>query len=528
MHARSQLGRPLRSWVGALLFLASWWCAVAATAAASHHSPPLVSQTAPNKVTITSGGGAATGDALADLLRGRTYVPKDPVNDDGSRLLRDLLKGPGPKGPGTVDVEVTRVLPWKSIAKGIGRSLPIISTAIAIQDILDDLRCRGWEGQWQCDDGQNTLTFSCWQPVAGGYTSPKCYPTAERAMTGLVQELNDAGVGDVAGGCNAVDTIWTSVEPRGSQTATYKELTVRGIRYMNVCPSGVSTSEISSNGWTQVNGAKPPVVACPAYTNSSGTTVPAGEAPDRDGKCDTGNMTSKSADDVANKTEQHGDKTKAGGAVGDLDRGGIGMDLDETAPPSITGPGSVPGVTTTSTTQKPDGSTTTTTTTTDYPFTYIPGGYEWTERTTSNSSDGTTTTTGSSGTPGTGNSGSGTGTKIETCGLPWTPPCKIDEAGTPPPDTKNPAADAQEALSEWSTCLLSPSTCFPALPSLNWTFTLPTSCGVIDIAAFAPYLTGIDICQFQPMFHDLMSVAWIAAGLLGALGLVFRDATGGN
>jgi len=130
--------------------------------------------------------------------------------------------------------------------------------------------------------------------------------------------------------------------------------------------------------------------------------------------------------------------------------------------------------------------------------------------------------------PGAQPGGSSTTVEVETCGLPSTAPCKIDESGTPPPPTVDPTADAAGAFQAMKACVLTPSSCLPALPSLNWAFTFPTGCGVIPTPAFSPWLEGIDLCPYQPTIHDLMSLVWVVGGLFGALRMVFNDSTSGG
>lgn len=108
------------------------------------------------------------------------------------------------------------------------------------------------------------------------------------------------------------------------------------------------------------------------------------------------------------------------------------------------------------------------------------------------------------------------------CGLPGTPPCKIDESGTPTgeavagPEAIDPVVDQLES------CISNPASCLPALPSLSWNFALPTNCSAIPTPAFSPALEEIDVCAFQPTIHDLMSVVWMLGGLFGAIGLFWR------
>lgn len=114
----------------------------------------------------------------------------------------------------------------------------------------------------------------------------------------------------------------------------------------------------------------------------------------------------------------------------------------------------------------------------------------------------------------------------KTCGMPGAPPCVIDESGMPTKNdvdiamSKNPSG-IQKDIDD---LIKNPAAFFPKLPDLNWSFALPTGCAIISIAAFAPFLTGIDICKFQPIFHDLMSVVWMLGGLFGAISLFMRNA----
>lgn len=112
-----------------------------------------------------------------------------------------------------------------------------------------------------------------------------------------------------------------------------------------------------------------------------------------------------------------------------------------------------------------------------------------------------------------------------TCGLPDTPACKIDETGMPTGgdvDSKmnKKPSDIQKDIDD---IVKNPKNFFPPFPALNWAFTLPTGCAVIPLPAFAPMLTGIDICQFKPMFHDIMGLVWTLGGLFGAISLFMKN-----
>lgn len=112
---------------------------------------------------------------------------------------------------------------------------------------------------------------------------------------------------------------------------------------------------------------------------------------------------------------------------------------------------------------------------------------------------------------------------IETCGLPGKPPCKIDETGTPEADESYEVEPIFRSLKQ---CLENPTSCFPAFPDLSWSFSVPSGCAPIPVHGFNGYINSIDICPFQSVFHDLMSMIWVAAGLFGASAMLFRDSQG--
>lgn len=186
-----------------------------------------------------------------------------------------------------------------------------------------------------------------------------------------------------------------------------------------------------------------------------------------------------------------------------------------TATPQVTGPASSTG--TTSTTANPDGSTTTTTTTHNHTYTG-PTINTTTQTITSTCTGGSCNTTTTTETP-----------KLDEqpftmpCGVPGTPACavSVDETGMPTADelgTDGPK-DAEEEYETWIQGIAAAN----PFPDINWAFELPTACGVIPTPGFAPFIESIDVCQWQPMFHELMTVVWMLGGLFGAISLFMRN-----
>ncbi len=113
--------------------------------------------------------------------------------------------------------------------------------------------------------------------------------------------------------------------------------------------------------------------------------------------------------------------------------------------------------------------------------------------------------------------------EIKVCGLPGTPACKIDEAGTPKEKEDTAEQDAKTAIRPLDDFIKSPSSVLPELPKINWAFTLPSGCSPIALPAFEPWLQQIDVCQFQPIFHDIMGFVWVMGGIFGAIGTFWRN-----
>lgn len=128
--------------------------------------------------------------------------------------------------------------------------------------------------------------------------------------------------------------------------------------------------------------------------------------------------------------------------------------------------------------------------------------------------DSTTTTT----TPTDPSNPNSPSQQIVTCGLPDTPPCKIDETGTP----QAPSDDGQSAFrSLLPACLQNDwKSCIPQLPDINWSFSLPSGCSPIPVPFERYGLSHINVCQYQPVIHDLMSMLWAGAGLFAAIGIL--------
>ena len=199
-----------------------------------------------------------------------------------------------------------------------------------------------------------------------------------------------------------------------------------------------------------------------------------------------------------------------------------GEPLPLPAPSSVTGPASVPGVP--SITNFPDGSKTTVTP--EKAISYGPGSVTVTDKTTTTqtSPSGVTTPVQDSTAPAPLPAPApAQEIDIETCGLPGKPMCAVDGAGAPTGETLD-QDQGKRTLDPITDFLANPSSIIPDLPNINWAFALPASCAVIPITgALSDYMPSIDVCQFQPMFHEIMSMVWMLGGLFGAISLFMRS-----
>lgn len=436
----------------------------------------------------------------------------------GAVLMRDLLNGPGPAT--SIALGVNRVVPWAALAKGIGRALPVVGTALAVADLLNGVRCKGGN-EWSCDDGQpeqEVPVFTCTtaSPVLSATaTSPVS------ACAGIMESKARANYADPYYGTQAIQK-WTV-----------------GSNFSCAGPGPYANSGACSRNWFTAQGSqfitsawvKATSLQCPTYTVNGVATVGVKGA---DGLCPTGTFTPAPGAEIEAKTTSFGDKAKAVAAVAALEAAGVALDHDV---PVIDGPTSISGPRTII--ENPDGSKRVIDV--DYPLSYNPNGspgYRWDER-----ARATVYPPGvqpspwpEPGTPilgppppGTGGTGGGTTTapptapvQFKTCGLPDTPPCKIDEGGTPPPPASWGLGDPVAEAAPLRAIIDNPPR---ANTSWSWSFALPSACSVIAVGTFAGRAVAIDLCAYQPMIHDIMSMVWALSTVFACVTLVGRTLT---
>jgi hypothetical protein len=117
--------------------------------------------------------------------------------------------------------------------------------------------------------------------------------------------------------------------------------------------------------------------------------------------------------------------------------------------------------------------------------------------------------------------------KLETCGLPGKPPCKLDESGTGNGDGALNGAKGELTTYGTDAGALVGTASDANGKDTGWGFgfALPAACTPLDMGAYA---LSLNICQFQPAIHDLMSMVWLAATVFLIIGMVGRSVGGGS
>lgn len=464
-------------------------------------------------------GAATVTLSLLDQVIGNSQAGRTPLLDmivdaetdaQGRSTVRGVVDGPGP-GSRRVPVEAASKVTARNLGKTVLRGLPILGTAITISELLEDLRAiEGPGGTVLMDGGQgpDLVTQVCTTATTGGFassSSPRCARNTLELAEEFAGFLNETNHGD-----SPTPTVWGYSLVAGT---TYR-LTYRR------CPGGscgaIFNSITISTTSSQVTGC-PEGQSVAFWDINRCTTSPESWAPTVEPL-------------FLDRFEQYGNRAKFPAAVAEAIANGVPVDLDL---PSVTGPSSVQGERVTTT--NPDG--TVTVRDTDHPLVYGPGPkYTWRDRVTERTYPPGATipdpgeAPGEGSTPGPivegpgGGSGGSPAPEIITCGLPDTPACKIDESGTPsapPPDV---FGDPDASLDPLRTIIDQQ----PLEVEWTWAFTLPTGCEPFQVPGFEDIFPPLDMCQWQPMIHDLMSLIWIATGIWGSLSLVSRTLSGVN
>jgi hypothetical protein len=347
----------------------------------------------------------------------------------------------------TANMTAARAIPWATVGKIGAKALAAGSVygtvGLAIYALV---RCRNmtaaanlYAGGLECDAGT--------APTPGGsVTGYRCQNSSSYAadQCPLMATKIEAATRGVAMNC-------------GSSTRPTRDV-VNPIPWDASNPLGYYGQCQSTNGsWFGYSGT----LGTGSITTEASCS--GGAAIGIDGKCPTGNWEPKSAQevaDIANQFQQMKDQAKAilDNAVQNVP--GAAEDLDEetkTLPTTVTGPASITAPAKTTTTQVGSGTPTVKTETPTHNITYSGDTYSYTTTVVTVEGDTTTTTNEQP--------------KIEVCGLPNTPPCKIDETGT---DTGATAAnDATTKINAAKDAAVAQVEGIVQPTGLGWAFSLP-------------------------------------------------------
>lgn len=407
---------------------------------------------------------------------------------DGTVLVNSGTRMSTPGG-GSIPVNVTGSIPRASVAGALGRfaakALPVLGAGVALYDL-------GQELGFYLSNASGTLQVTV--PAPGYCPTAPCY-NYQILTSGYIAKTTplaaaQQGINGVFGGTCRVTSVTVSPHPTSSGDWRWTGTGNRTTSPFAACTYGPDNLGRFSRAVDTVPQLEPSSVQAMQDSIAAKTTWPAGSS-------------------LARATL---DAIKAG---------------DELAvsPQAVTGPATSPGPTTQ--TVNVTNNTTTTSTTTHH-HTYSGPQVSTTTTTTVVTTDSTTgaeldrkTIT---ETPVVPQTPSEPAPFVMPCGVPGAPPCAVavDETGMATPETiKNDQAD--DKLQDWDNFILNIEDFIPSFPTINWNFALPTSCGVIPLPAFEPAVSEIDVCQFQPMFHQLMSVVWMLGGLFGAISLFMKS-----
>ncbi len=131
---------------------------------------------------------------------------------------------------------------------------------------------------------------------------------------------------------------------------------------------------------------------------------------------------------------------------------------------------------------------------------------------------GTGTKPGTSGPDGTTNKPE-EGKEQAACGAPGQPKCRIDESGTPSGQGDFDAANrgVDETREGWLAEITKAQEL--QVDGWTWTFQLPSGCTPLELPAFN---MSLDVCRFQPVIHDIMSMVWLICTVMGCVWMVFN------
>lgn len=450
-------------WLVSAVFLVP----LAASAQWDSQKPAVPAQVSTDRVRLAPGSSSTT------AITPRTYQN----TGNGLGVLRDMVKGPSPKLGNVIDVEVRRPLAWPKVAKAISRGLPILGTALAVADLLEEVRCRQGASA-ECDLGVPEETLNGWQAEGCTGTNPvnvaKC---AESEPDRIWRE----GWGTLPAGWYFSEFGGMSCTQQSSDRYFCNGSIIR------VHAPGGSVQGQYDYG-VQVTASQ--VEQCPEIMQNGQAYIP---VVGRDGKCPTGIYQPADVVDVEARIVEHGNTDRMPSVVPELVQKGFPIEHDS---PSVFLPESTVFDART-TVKNPDGSTTVSDR--SWSLTPTPEGYFWVPFVVSRTYGVGESIPPAGGLPESGStvtegSGASASAEVITCGLPGTPACKIDETGTPTTGNDSAARAEMEVAAAAAIAKINEASSV-TLPWI-WGFELPTGvCTNWEVPAVGALPGGtIDLC----------------------------------
>lgn len=361
----------------------------------------------------TSAKSATVGDvgSFASVLADRTYTPAA----DRGVTLQDLLRSPV-QSAAIAEMSYGRVATAAAVDMAIGRAIAVATVGMASYEIASAVRCKVLgPGATGCDDGSDPETTTETEYTAGSNSFPAGKLGKGSTPASACSGAAGANAASQSGSWGSQSTSYTVVS--SSPTACNLRRTTITCNSVGACDNPPINDPFNAG----MIAAPKTETKCPASVDASNpaNSIPAGAPVGVDGKCATGRYQPKTPEQVAAQVAKDPNVARRAPALKEAIDNGYDT---PTLPGVLTGPESVSGQPTTRTETGPNGTTTTTTT----PRTRF--GYDGETVTATDDPivvtehpDGTVTTTEGAPPP----------QEIITCGLPDTPPCKIDETGTP-------------------------------------------------------------------------------------------------
>lgn len=462
---------------------------------------------APLVLLLAAAGWAPCASAFTDehgvfssYTGGRTTIPTPVTNSNwtagvsGSSIKVGTTATIAARNGKTVSAPVFKLASESAAKAGLAkmaRALPVIGTGLVVLDMLREFGIfQGMTGALDYDGGlpAHNQQVPCWKIGGAG----PCYGSAVAA--GQAKANAD------------FSTYMTKVVSAGSYCTD--SLCFLNIDYQQ----NVNTTAVHTADWNYAQNSPTTQLVCD-YTSPW-------TPPRRDGRCPGGTVTHGITDaQAADHMDADGGPspmtlaelaTKIGQSMGAAVDDNYQYPLDE---PMSVGP--VPDVTI-STSTSTDNATpphTVTTTEKDVGTDDGQGDVDWTTQTTTD--DGTTETTTDE-----------KKTQLDPCGLPTTPPCKIDEGDTPKTEALKTETDAYKDASTARQGEL-PNVTSPTGKNTAWSWSLsfPTTCVPLTVdmrVGSIGQIVTLNPCSFIAVFHELMSMIWAASTLFLVVGMVGR------